>query len=127
MPQTPRFSSTTATLLHSVTAICSKVSDIPIAEPALKVLPKNEDPHIFRREEMKIQAWENHEKAKTEAKMQKIEQTYGLGIVYVMLNDRFAIVYPATYHVVRLGMMQLDLDDELEEEEEQEEVFDDED
>jgi len=29
--------------------------------------------HRFRREEMKIQAWENHQKAKTEAKMKKIE------------------------------------------------------
>ena len=27
----------------------------------------------FKREEMKIQAWENHQKAKTEAEMRKIE------------------------------------------------------
>ncbi|KAK7259391.1 hypothetical protein RIF29_24998 [Crotalaria pallida] len=43
MPQPPRFSSTTATLLHSVTAICSKVSDIPIVEPALKMEEKTGD------------------------------------------------------------------------------------
>ena len=30
----------------------------------------------FEREEMKIQAWENHQKAKTEAEMKKIEVTF---------------------------------------------------
>jgi len=29
--------------------------------------------HRFKREEMKIHAWENHQKAKTEAEMRKIE------------------------------------------------------
>ncbi|KAK7274757.1 hypothetical protein RIF29_15855 [Crotalaria pallida] len=37
MPQPPRFSSTTATLLHSVTAICSKVGD-PWSFKSSKVL-----------------------------------------------------------------------------------------
>jgi hypothetical protein len=30
----------------------------------------------FRREEMKIQAWENHQKAKSEAEMKKTEVNY---------------------------------------------------
>lgn len=30
----------------------------------------------FRREEMKIQAWENHQKAKSEAEMKKTEVKY---------------------------------------------------
>lgn len=34
---------------------------------------------------MKIQAWENHQKAKTEAKMRKIE------VCIVFLNTNFAV------------------------------------
>ena len=41
---------------------------------------------------MKIQAWENHQKAKTEAEMRKIEVNITFKIKYDVLNDAVYII-----------------------------------
>lgn len=52
----------------------------------------------FKREEAKIQAWENHEKAKAEAEMRRIEVTY---LTPPHLIDD--VVFRLTFEVLQTG------------------------
>lgn len=53
----------------------------------------------FKREEAKIQAWENHEKAKAEAEMRRIEVTISLTPPY-LIDD---VVLRLTFEVLQTG------------------------
>ncbi|KAJ0095963.1 hypothetical protein Patl1_15748 [Pistacia atlantica] len=53
----------------------------------------------FKREEMKIQAWENHQKAKTEAEMRKIE----FSSPYMNLNDDNIIMVRSLDDIMKKG------------------------
>lgn len=47
----------------------------------------------FKREEAKIQAWENHEKAKAEAEMRRIEVTISLTPPYLIDDVVFRLIF----------------------------------
>jgi len=52
----------------------------------------------FKREEAKIQAWENHEKAKAEAEMRRIEVTISLH--HILIDD---VVFRLIFKVLQTG------------------------